>query len=134
MAVLFAFSGVSLAYGQTTVAREFPVCFRWDNPHYDKTYLDNEVVEKEVLGFIDSVGVANIERIIIETFASPDGSLRRNDELCKLRSAELKWLILKNIPETRGKFELKSSGESWGKLRDRIVADRRIGGSIFSCQ
>ena len=126
MAFLFALSTIGLAQAQTVVSREFPLCFRWDNPHYDKTYLDNPSVEKELFSFIDSVGTANIDRILIETFASPDGSLSHNNDLCKLRSDELKWLILTKFPETRGKFQLRSAGESWGKLRERVAADKKI--------
>ena len=111
----------------TSLAREFPVCFRWDNPHYDPTYLDNSVVEKELLFFVDSVGTGSIDRIEIMAYASPEGSVSRNNELCNSRSAELKWLILKNYPQTRGKFVLRPAGESWAALRERIVADKRLG-------
>ena len=108
------------------VVREFPVCFRWDNPHYDPSYLDNAQIEKDLLAFIDSLGTSQIERIDIIAFASPEGSISRNNELCKLRSAELKWLILKNYPETRGRFVLRPSGESWAMLRERVAADKRL--------
>lgn len=113
------------------VVREFPVCFRWDNPHYDPSYLDNAQIEKDLLAFIDSLGISQIERIDIIAFASPEGSISRNNELCKLRSAELKWLILKNYPETRGRFVLRPSGESWAMLRERVAADKRL--SDASC-
>ncbi len=108
------------------VVREFPVCFRWDNPHYDPSYLDNAKVEKDLLAFIDSLGTPKIERIDIIAFASPEGSVSRNKELSKLRSAELKWLILKNYPETRGRFVLRPSGESWTMLRERVAADKKL--------
>ena len=108
------------------VVREFPVCFRWDNPHYDPSYLDNAKVEKDLLAFIDSLGSPKIERIDIIAFASPEGSVSRNKELSKLRSAELKWLILKNYPETRGRFVLRPSGESWTMLRERVAADKKL--------
>ncbi|MBR3562559.1 MAG: hypothetical protein IKN93_01890 [Bacteroidales bacterium] len=126
MAVLFAFSAACMAHAQTTVTREFPVCFRWDNPHYDRTYLDNAAVEQEIFRFIDSLGTANIEQIVVEAFASPEGSLYHNRELCKLRSAEMKWLILKNYPETLGKFKLSPAGESWAMLRSRVAADSKL--------
>ncbi len=126
MAVLFALSGVCMAHAQTPVTREFPVCFRWDNPHYDRTYLDNASIEEEIFHFIDSIGTANIEQIVVEAFASPEGSLYRNKELCKLRSAEIKWLILKNYPETLGKFKLRPAGESWTMLRSRVAADKKL--------
>lgn len=126
MAVLFALSGVCVAHAQTPVTREFPVCFRWDNPHYDRTYLDNASIEEEIFHFIDSIGTANIEQIVVEAFASPEGSLYRNKELCKLRSAEIKWLILKNYPETLGKFKLRPAGESWTMLRSRVAADKKL--------
>ena len=108
------------------VVREFPVCFRWDNPHYDPSYLDNAKVEKDLLAFIDSLGTPRIERIDIIAFASPEGSVSRNKELSKLRSAELKWLILKNYPETRGRFVLRPSGESWTMLRERVASDKKL--------
>lgn len=108
------------------VVREFPVCFRWDNPHYDKTYLENESVEKELFGFVDSLETTKIEQIIIETYASPEGAIYHNNELCKQRAAELKWLLLKRFPETRGKFMLRSAGESWAKLRERVANDKNI--------
>ena len=126
MAVLFALSGVCMAHAQTPVTREFPVCFRWDNPHYDRTYLDNASIEEEIFHFIDSIGTANIEQIVVEAFASPEGSLYHNKELCKLRSAEIKWLILKNYPETLGKFKLRPAGESWTMLRSRVAADKKL--------
>ena len=126
MAVLFALSSVCVAHAQTPVTREFPVCFRWDNPHYDRTYLDNASIEEEIFHFIDSIGTANIEQIVVEAFASPEGSLYHNKELCKLRSAEIKWLILKNYPETLGKFKLRPAGESWTMLRSRVAADKKL--------
>lgn len=126
MAVLFALLGVCVAHAQTPVTREFPVCFRWDNPHYDRTYLDNASIEEEIFHFIDSIGTANIEQIVVEAFASPEGSLYHNKELCKLRSAEIKWLILKNYPETLGKFKLRPAGESWTMLRSRVAADKKL--------
>lgn len=114
----------------TAVAREFPVFFRWDNPHYDRTYLDNADIEKELLSFIDSLGTDKIELIEIKAFASPEGSIHRNKQLSQLRSAELKWLILKNYPETRGRFVLKPAGESWELLRERVVADNRLSDAV----
>ena len=126
MAVLFALLGVCVAHAQTPVTREFPVCFRWDNPHYDRTYLDNASIEEEIFHFIDSIGTANIEQIVVEAFASPEGSLYHNKELCKLRSAEIKWLILKNYPETLGKFKLRPAGESWTMLRSRVAVDKKL--------
>ena len=126
MALLFAFSTVGLAQAQTGVSREFPLCFRWDNPHYDKTYLENESVEKELFGFVDSLETTKIEQIIIETYASPEGAIYHNNELCKQRAAELKWLLLKRFPETRGMFMLRSAGESWAKLRERVANDKKI--------
>jgi hypothetical protein len=126
MAFLFALSTIGLAQAQTVVSREFPLCFRWDNPHYDKTYLENESVEKELFGFVDSLETTKIEQIIIETYASPEGAIYRNNELCKQRAAELKWLLLKRFPETRGKFMLRSAGESWAKLRERVANDKKI--------
>ena len=126
MAVLFALFAVGMAKAQTTVTRDFPICFRWDNPHYDKTYLDNASIEKEIFAFVDSIGTANITEIVIETYASPEGGLAHNKELSKLRSAEIKWLILKNYPETLGKFKLRPAGESWKMLRERVAADKKI--------
>ena len=129
-AILLALTTVVNTSGSVSesnpVVREFPVCFRWDNPHYDPSYLDNAKVEKDLLAFIDSLGTPKIERIDIIAFASPEGSVSRNKELSKLRSAELKWLILKNYPETRGRFVLRPSGESWTMLRERVAADKKL--------
>lgn len=108
------------------IARDFPFNFRWDNPHYDRTYLDNADAEADLFAFIDSIGTSGIDRIKIMAYASPEGGISHNKELSKLRSAELKWLILKNYSETLGKFELNPGGESWSLLRDRVAADEKL--------
>lgn len=103
-----------------------PIFFRWDNPHYDATYGRNRAAADSLVQLLKRIGPDSIEYVEFTAFASPEGVYERNQQLSRLRTAEVRWLIRKNYPEFSSKLRIRPGGEGWTLLRPRIAADKRM--------
>ncbi len=125
---LFALSifCVLFAFGQTH-EDSVKVYFHIGQWQFDSALDGNgESMDK----FIDRVNAASqaqsLSRIVIRSFASPEGAVRLNRRLSERRGATIASLIQERTGLGQEYFEIIPEGEAWDELRQAVAADSRV--------
>ncbi len=123
--LLFTLSVLSVlyAFGQTP-DDSVKVYFQIGRWQYDPALEGNKSSMEK---FIDRVRTAsadqNLERIIIRSYASPDGADRVNKLLSQKRGASIAALIEKSTGVDSKYIETIAEGEAWDELRRAVEAN-----------
>lgn len=102
------------------------VHFRWDVSKLDTTYMGNDRVFEQMAEQLDSIGVENIDSIVIVSQSSPEGPYYRNQSLSNRRAATMRAYMEQHHPEIRHRLTVMPDGESWQQLRQYVASDSRI--------
>ncbi|MGN0048387.1 MAG: DUF3575 domain-containing protein [Bacteroides sp.] len=125
------FSGVQIGFAQhiDSVATSdglqgmrFHIYYPVNQIQVDTSYMDNPINLKEIDTYL--ARSPWIDSIVIYSYASPEGSYRRNQYLAAKRGAAAKQYILSRVPEGRHfpdtLIHLRPEAENWGGLREEV--------------
>lgn len=97
--------------------------YRLGHRYVDTTYKNNKDGLESFISFItDSLGTERVDKVIVMSYASPDGSHTHNMRLSGLRTDSLASYILRNTGIDPGKMEKHSGGIGWDILRKEVAA------------
>ena len=89
----------------------------------DPSFRDNRARLDRFLNSVDRALKENrVGKIVIRSYASPDGTAKANERLSERRAEELKAYLVRegNVPAAL--VEHHAEGIAWGMLRERIAA------------
>ena len=98
----------------------------------DSSYMTNEATMAQIRHILNTTDLSNLEYLVIESGASPEGSEALNSRLSIERGEALGRFLEANIPGNllEGKTTVKYNGEDWEGLRRLIAADASIGEAV----
>lgn len=102
------------------------VHFRWDRSKLDTTYMGNDRVFRQMAQQMDSIGVENIDSVVIVSQSSPEGPFSRNQGLSHRRAATMRSYMEQHHPEIKHRLTVMPDGESWQQLRRYVAGDSRL--------
>ena len=102
---------------------DIEIHFKLNKVDLDLGYMGNEESLRKFAAFIDSVGVAHIDSVIIVSQSSPEGYYQRNMKLSEGRANSMREYMLKNFPALSERLYVSADGESWGRLREYVIGD-----------
>ncbi len=127
LAVMLLFASISSAQKVDSLSLE--IHFRWDSDVLDTTYLGNDKVLRNIRKAVDSIGISNIDSMVIVSQSSPEGVWEHNQSLSRRRAATMRRYMQRNYPNLVPLLTVNPDGESWGQLRSRIVSDEKLTGA-----
>lgn len=102
------------------------VHFRFDQAKYDPDYMGNSQSLEKFAHFIDSIGLNNIDSVVIVSQSSPEGVYEHNIKLSRRRATTMRQLIESRHPELSDYLHVHPDGESWQQLRNYVVKDSKM--------
>ena len=103
--------------------RGIEVHFRFDKSRLDLDYMNNAQSLDNFARVIDSLGLAQIDSVLIVSQSSPEGVYEHNLRLSQRRAATMRRVIEERHPELSDKLFVHPDGESWQRLREYVVKD-----------
>lgn len=100
--------------------------FRLGSSTIDTRYKDNSVAIATFRAALDSVGIRNIGRISIRSWASPDGGTPLNDRLSAERASATRRMVRELLTDMEVHIDVESEGESWDGLKSLVAKDRKL--------
>lgn len=98
------------------------IFYRQGHRYVDPSYRENRVALNRFKASIDSMlRVHLLERVIIHSYASPDGTDRANTHLTSLRADSLASYLLRNTCLPPERLEKYSNGIAWDMLRNLVA-------------
>lgn len=85
--------------------------------------MGNEATLRNFAHKIDSIGISNIDSIVIVSQSSPEGVYEHNLMLSRNRAKTMRKYLLDTHPELSGLLYVHPDGESWGRLREYVKKD-----------
>ena len=117
---------LSLSGQETGKEARFIIDFRHNDTVFDQSYFDNSSSLKALTEFLNTIEADSVKTITITGWASPEGIYERNMLLSRKRAVAGANLIKERFPNLSGKITTHAGGESWGLLRERVVADSNL--------
>ncbi|MBF0577137.1 DUF3575 domain-containing protein [Dysgonomonas sp. GY617] len=105
----------------------FPVDRYVVYPDYGDNHRELESIESSVETVL-KLSASEIERIIIEAYASPEGELSHNIELSERRAAALRDYMVITYGFNSSCFRVRSKGENWDGLRGAVINSDALSG------
>lgn len=102
---------------------DIEVHFRFDNYNLDLEYMDNDLSLHNLAQKIDSIGISNIDSVVVVSQSSPEGVYEHNIMLSKRRANTMRKYLQENHPELSDRLYVHPDGESWDKLREYVKND-----------
>lgn len=102
------------------------VHFKFDKHDIDLNYKNNRAALQQFTHTIDSIGISNIDSVVIATQSSPDGAYEHNIKLSKNRAAAMYKYIIDKHPELCNRLHVHSGGEAWSQLREYVSNDTQM--------
>lgn len=126
--VLSLLAVVCSAVAAQATPQEFVVRFhfRLDYATYENRYMDNDRVADSLARFLGSIREDQIVDVKFVSYASPEGILPHNIELCEARNNTMKEVLAKRFPQFSGKTSYEPGGEAWELVRQRVKADTNM--------
>ena len=109
-----------------TDSLSYTLYFRLGSGTIDSDYRNNRNVLSSLRNSIDSIGRNNISRIVIRSYASPDGGLQFNERLSSERAQSARKLIADVLHSSSVTFCVESEGESWEGLKQLVSSDEKL--------
>lgn len=133
--------GTDLIYSQGSYANNcqfvrkehsnIQVHFRFDRYILEPQYMSNSTSLQKLTHIIDSIGVLQIDSVVIISQSSPEGVYEHNLMLSKRRANTLSKYILKRHPQLSERLYVHSNGESWSQLREYVKKDTLLKNSTI---
>ena len=118
MLSLFA---VNMVHSQDVVTTD--VHFRFDKYDLILDYMGNSIALEKLAHQIDSIGISNIDSIVIVSQSSPEGVYEYNLALIRKRAETMHKYMLNSYPELSDRIFVNQEGESWAQLREHVEND-----------
>ena len=99
------------------------VHFRFSQDALDLDYMGNGASLRAFSHKIDSIGISQIDSVVIVLQSSPDGVYEHNLKLARDRANTMRRHLLASHPELRDYLHVYSDGESWAQLREYVERD-----------
>ena len=99
------------------------VHFKFDKFNLELDYMGNNNSLKNFVHKIDSIGISNIDSIVIISQSSPEGVYEHNLMLSKKRANTMRKYMLDKHPELHNYLHVHPDGESWLRLREYVKKD-----------
>ena len=109
-------------------ADSIKIYYRRGYRNVDPSFRDNR---SQLEYFLNSIGATlkndRVEKIVIRSYASPDGAVQANEQLAARRAEELKAYLVRegNVPPHL--IEHHAEGVAWNMLREQVVASDMAG-------
>lgn len=126
--VLSLLAVVCSAVAAQAAPQEFVARFhyRLNYGAYLSHYMGNERVTDSLSRFLGSVREDQILEAKVIAYASPEGPLQNNIDLCESRRSTMKGFIENRFPQLSGKTSYEIGGEAWELFRQHIKADTSL--------
>ncbi len=103
------------------------IYYRQGHRDVDPSFGDNRT---ELDRFLHSVRQAcelgQVNRLVIRSYASPDGVDRLNERLSRLRADSMESYVLRHTRIPASMIEKSAEGVAWGPLRDMVAASDEV--------
>ena len=103
------------------------IYYRQGHRDVDPSFGDNRT---ELDRFLHSVRQAcelgQVNRLVIRSYASPDGVDRLNERLSRLRADSMESYVLRHTRIPASMIEKSAEGVAWGLLRDMVAASDEV--------
>ena len=100
--------------------------FRWDKATLDTLYMGNDKTLRFLNTTLDSIGLHNIDSVVIISQSSPEGQYRHNQKLSTRRASTMRTYMENRHPALTDKLTVNPDGESWMQLREYVSNDKRL--------
>lgn len=131
--LLLLLAGVATASAQSRVKHGrqkslmgIEVHFRFDKSQLDLDYMGNRESFADFARVIDSIGLHMIDSVVIVSQSSPEGVYEHNMKLSRRRAATMRSALMQRHPELSDRLHVHPDGESWQRLREYVVNDKRM--------
>lgn len=103
------------------------IYYRLGHRDVDPSFGDNR---SELDRFLRSVNRAcelgHVDRLVIRSYASPDGTDRLNERLTRLRADAMESFVLHHTAVPASMIEKHAEGIAWNQLRELVAASDRV--------
>ena len=99
------------------------VHFRLDDSELDMDYMGNGASMQRFAKAIDSIGLEQVDSVVIVSQSSPEGVYEHNIRLSEKRAATMRRHVLEAYPSLSERLRVHPDGESWLQLRRYVQAD-----------
>lgn len=104
--------------------------FKFDKYNLELGYMGNAMSFIDFAHKIDSIGIENIDSVVIVSQSSPEGVYEHNVWLSKNRARTMRKYILEHHPNLSDILYVHPDGESWARLREYVKKDTVMSGSM----
>ena len=123
--LLFLLAGILFTgngYSQEAVD-SMKIFYRRGYRHVDLSFRDNREQLNRFLGSVrEALKNDRVEKLVIRSYASPDGSVEANEQLAAKRAEELKAYLVRESNVPSAMIEHHAEGIAWGMLREQVAA------------
>ena len=128
--LFFLFAAVLAAGGDEAqeAADSMKIFYRRGYRNVDLSFRDNRAQMERFLNLTEAaLKNDRVEKVVIRSYASPDGTAEANERLSVGRAEELKAYLVRegNIPASL--IEYHAEGIAWGMLREQVAASDMAG-------
>ena len=128
--LFFLFAAVLAAGGVEAqeAADSMKIFYRRGYRNVDLSFRDNRAQMERFLNLTEAaLKNDRVEKVVIRSYASPDGTAEANERLSVGRAEELKAYLVRegNIPASL--IEYHAEGIAWGMLREQVAASDMAG-------
>ena len=99
------------------------VHFKFDKYNLELDYMGNSTSLQNFAQVIDSIGISNIDSIVVISQSSPEGVYEHNLMLSRNRANTIRKYLLNQHPELDEILHVYPDGESWSQLREYVKKD-----------
>ena len=99
------------------------VHFKFDKYNLELDYMGNNTSLQNFAKVIDSIGISNIDSIVVISQSSPEGVYEHNLMLSRNRANTIRKYLLNQHPELDEILYVYPDGESWSQLREYVKRD-----------
>ena len=103
--------------------KSIEVHFRFDKYNLDLDYMGNSKSLEDFSLQIDTIGISNIDSIVVMSQSSPEGVYEHNLMLSRNRANTIRKHLLEKHPELDSILHVYPDGESWLQLREYVLKD-----------
>ena len=103
--------------------RSIEVHFKFDKYNLELDYMGNRESLEEFALQIDTIGISNIDSIVVMSQSSPEGAYEHNLMLSRNRANTIRKHLLNQHPELEDILHVYPDGESWLQLREYVLKD-----------
>lgn len=124
--ITHSITGVTLTDDGSRLHKRFAninVHFKHDDYRLYLDYMGNEASLENFAYRIETIGLANIDSVVVISQSSPEGVYEHNVWLSKNRAGTMRRYLLDRFPGLSDRLYVHADGESWQQLREYVKND-----------